>query len=1006
MAQAMNYYLLLGLFDFDNDYVGSADDDPAVKSAIAKALKDKQREWSADSRNPRKASKAGHNLDLSKHAEENLDTMDKRRAAWSDAKTKVEKTIHQQISVFALKGYLLSGELQVIAQAVEKSLGITVKPDTIKTLLPKGMEVREQEAAQGKELKKPSGYSAFHGAEAMLGTYGYASLYDLLGGKRGINKRSSTPSGQWAKWADEDKKSLPNKATTEVADHKKLYELCARTFANDKKRAQYDDYLAYEAMSHVLDQVKQACSVSKKLDTSVGKQYIDQLYEAGSKAGVQITREDASQYLLSCCSKAGIAYAAPDETTVNASPMELCPWCRSLVNKGVTACPDCGGKIMVDCPKCHTANRADSKFCSKCSYDYGNLKQASSLCDEAKVSAAALRFEEAGQLLSQAQGLWPGLEQIAEISAQCQKNKQLIGPIAEKLNNAVKSNRLCEAQQLYADVQRRSPRFSNPALKEQIESGIAAAKALLQQGQNIQNALRAYEACADYPGLASILSANPPKPVAEVIAHTDGAAHRNVITWSPSPTSNATYVLIRKRDGRPLDIADGEELVRTAATSFSDTNVESAQEYCYAVAVVMGPLTSTLTASATVINLFDVSNVSVTASEGSLQVTWSGLPRSAKVEAWRSTGTAPTKPGQGDKVANVVDTGLLDQGLNNGVEYFYTIFASYRTQSGTRYSHGVSCSGIPSAPPEPVGFMLPQLQPNGTFTLEWDQPDEGEVRFYYTTEQPDVSSEDTMSVRDLESRFMPLQVNRTASDRGAFTLPDDSIYHLIAATIKNDVALIGAMTSVSSKKAVEISKIVATGANASVLFDWPDKCERVLLAWRDDRYPASAEEQGASRKLVNKKIYDLNKAIIVEGLSIGKTYYFSLFTQLGSGDSASYSAGSNKTFSFGKAGKVTYRVNAKKFLGKITSATLILESTTDVQACELRVQKSKVPVLRTQGVDVVSVPTQPGQGVHQIDIPTAALSKSLYYKLFFKDKADYDRVDLILAPGTLPEIGK
>lgn len=92
MAQATNYYLLLGLFDFSNDYVGASDDDPAVKAAIAKAIKAKQLEWSTQKlKNPRKAADASKNLELADHAKDNLDTMDKRRAAWNDAKSQVIK---------------------------------------------------------------------------------------------------------------------------------------------------------------------------------------------------------------------------------------------------------------------------------------------------------------------------------------------------------------------------------------------------------------------------------------------------------------------------------------------------------------------------------------------------------------------------------------------------------------------------------------------------------------------------------------------------------------------------------------------------------------------------------------------------------------------------------------------------------------------------------------------------------------------------------------------------
>ena len=114
MAQETNYYLLLGLFNFNDDLVGAADDDPSVKSRIEQATKDRNREWSKDSRNPRLASEANYKLDLAKHAWDNLNSQEKRRQAYDDAKATLEKEVRRFVRLFAVKGYMLPGEITKI----------------------------------------------------------------------------------------------------------------------------------------------------------------------------------------------------------------------------------------------------------------------------------------------------------------------------------------------------------------------------------------------------------------------------------------------------------------------------------------------------------------------------------------------------------------------------------------------------------------------------------------------------------------------------------------------------------------------------------------------------------------------------------------------------------------------------------------------------------------------------------------------------------------------------
>lgn len=1017
MVNETNYYLLLGLFDFANDLVGAADDDPAFEAAFTTAKIEKERQWSAEKvKNSSKASRAGHSLDLLPKAKEHLDTMEKRKAQWEDARNQVEKKIRQQINVFALAhagAYLLQGEVDLVIKKVKKDLDLTIDQTTVQRLAPAGIEIKQgEQAPSGKELARPKGYTIFHNNEGKLAAYGYSDFYDLLGRSRGVTKVRSTPAAQWAKWAEEDKKALPNKATTEVGDRRKLYGECAHIFASEDKRSQYDDYLSYCSLNEVLTEMAEGCSVSKHLDASTAQSYADRMVANGAKHGIVLSGDDAMDYILGRCVKQGIAFAPPEKSrTETETKKEVCFWCGALIDQGLSACPECGGKTQVTCPRCGTVNSVSAKFCTKCSMDFGNLGRASSLCDEAGSAIDQLNFDQAEQLLDDAEHLWKSLPDIAMVRARLERGREQFGPLAKQLKDAVSANRLVEARQLCKDIQSRAPQFEIPELTERIDAGIGTAKSIMDQldlaHPDVRAVVRAFEACADYPGLAAALVSNPPQAVEQINVEVQPDRRCNIITWKPSSTGSASYLLVRKEGSRPLDIHDGEELTSTAGTSFTDYDLQANTNYCYAVATVLGPLTSDLTSSQPVRNLFDVHAIEVSVSEGSIQIRWAGPPKPSEVEVWRDERSAPGKPGMGSQVTNIAEGGLLDRGLKNGVTYYYTIFAKYHTSDGTiAYSPGQTCSGVPSAPPDPIEFMLPRLNADGSFELQWDKPDQGEARFYYSLEESGLVAGETMPVSTLEGRVLPLGLKSTGADQGTFSLPDDRVYRLIAATICNDTALVGCSTMVTTKRAVSITKIMDSGANVDILFDWPKDSENVLLTWRTDRFPAAVGEKGADSKLVNKKTYDLRQAIELEGLDLGITYYFSLFAQLGKGGSVSYSAPSNMTFSFGGGGKARYRIETKSFLGKIKSAKLILVSEVALPASTLRIQKASIPVFAGQGIELFQVPAQGESGAWTFDLPTQILSKGLFYRLFFDDPSAYDRIDLQLEPGVYPEIGK
>ncbi|PAU68392.1 zinc ribbon domain-containing protein [Bifidobacterium criceti] len=1023
MAQD-NLYVMLDIFDFDDDLVGTADDDPRVRGIIDNAWTTKEAQWSKDkTKNARKASKASNYLEQAQKRRSELDTMQARRDAWDAAKRSIDAVINKQIGLFSMRGYLLTEELGKIAEIASKATGVNVPVGAVQSLVPSGIEVREHEGAQGKELPVPKDASKYSNTESLLETYHYEDLYALLdapqqpeGMGRGLGgKITHQPAATLKAWAEADKHKLPTKSTTIVGDHNKLFQKCCDVFADEDSKRAYDEYLAYRALRKIIDEAAMVASVSKKLDSATVAGFVRKMQESASRLGRTLSAEDADAYLQYMCSQKGITYASSvsgGTNTAAAVQYEVCPWCGAFMDPGVKSCTECGGRIFITCPNCGSENRADVKYCAKCGFDYGNLRRAQQVVDEATGSIEALRFDEAEQLLDTAETLWKSMPEIAQRRTVLEARRTQIGPLSDQLHDAIEHHAFHTAKQLYEDIGRRAPDFTDAQLLERINAGIAAAETIMKQAgptPGVDVALRVYEACADYPGLSAILAANPPKPAGAVHVRADGVRRANVVSWDASATADAVYKVIRKAGSRPLDEHDGDEVERTAGTSATDTTIEPNTVYYYAVIATLGPLSAAMSLAEPVVNYFDVKDPQLVAEDGAIRIAWSGVPKNADVEVWRATGTdAPARrPGEGDRVSNIIGGGLQDTGLRNGTAYQYTLFAVYMDADGQRrYSQGVCVGGIPLSPPEPIEFVIPQLMPDDTFTLQWDAPNDGESRFFLAREDVGYSLGDSVPLRELASSYDELHVVSTGPDSGTFTLPDDAVYHLIPATVKEDTAFIGAVSTVTKRKVVSIDKITDSSGDAVIMFDWPQAdCVRVLLAWRTDHYASGPNERGSSRKMVNKKTYDLLKAIKVEGLANKTTYYFSLFAQLGEGDAISYSAPSNRSFSFGKSDTVTYRVETSTFLGRIRSAKLVVESTGDVPPSELRVSKDMVPAFATQGACVLEVPQQSGAGRHEFPLPPSVLRKGQCYKLFFKDDDDYNHVDLILQAGISPEIG-
>jgi len=314
MDASTNYYLLLGIFDPDDDLSGTSDADPEVMESIRHAISDKQLESGRASRNPRKAIQleGKRRLDLLQHAETALDTQAKRERQFDEALAIVDTAMAKHVGNFASKGFIAAPEIGLIVDRIADETGYAPTPITVRSFARrKHIDIRRT-AAPSDALKpiEPPKPDSFHDYEAIrphLDVCGVDDLYTFLGG---------SPQTCWYKSAFELRgdarerfEAMPRKHDTLTEARTKLFRCCIdRTFASERSKSDYDAYLQYLMMMRVLEDAGEACAYTKTMESAnQAPHFIRMLRDASGTAGTLVSAATAAGYLLWYCRAHDIA---------------------------------------------------------------------------------------------------------------------------------------------------------------------------------------------------------------------------------------------------------------------------------------------------------------------------------------------------------------------------------------------------------------------------------------------------------------------------------------------------------------------------------------------------------------------------------------------------------------------------------------------------------------------------------------------------------------------------
>lgn len=230
-------------------------------------------------------------------------------------------------------------------------------------------------------------------------------------------------------------------------------------------------------------------------------------------------------------------------------------------------------------------------------------------------------------------------------------------------------------------------------LEQEIEQAIEKAKTFYNQAKSTKNekdilelCARAYDVCADLPGIKELIPV--PGNVTGFKVLPNAVSQMNIISWDIVDDHSIRYVVVRSRTGWIQNLSDGQIIFRGSTSSYADNDIEAATLYYYNVFAERADVYSK---GATgdfkeVINFFEIQRAAITAAESSLNVTWDILPNNATAEIYEVQ-----ENGMECHIASSTANNYLITNLENEKTYQYRVSLSYLVAGKNRKRRGNYC---------------------------------------------------------------------------------------------------------------------------------------------------------------------------------------------------------------------------------------------------------------------------------------------------------------------------
>lgn len=823
----------------------------------------------------------------------------------------------------------------------------------------------------------------------------YASLYDFLGLTPGSTCETLHQVATAKQTEFRQDKQHPRE------DHKQLAGHCLSLFdrkdVTEAKRQAYDRALAQASYAQLDELIDLA-----GLDGHIQAEEFESLLQTAAEKGLALDR--TKEYILARSKAKRWTVTLPQHSTLER--MERCGACGIYNAPGGKNCHDCGFPMSVSCPGCGRAAASSARSCGQCGFALADMPNALPALGLARDALAQDDFKQAEAHLRQAARYWPGHPQLGGLEQALGQRRAQLEDLLDSLDQTLRARRYYAARALLSELKKAAPTHAALSHQALVDKQIAAAEACLQQlagctttaakVQAFQAALLAADDCeAARQGLIS----HPPDAPAEL--RLSVSADRIGLSWqAPAGNEALRYRVLRKFHSPLLHGNDGEILTETAQLRYDDLSPPGGESCYYAVFSLRERSCSVRGAGAGPgVLLPEVAELSLVTLDGGLQLRWQLPARARGVEIWRSEGRAPARAGEGQLLAGASAEGLLDTGLVNDRLYGYRICVRYSLPSGETRTAGLTCSGMPVSPPQPLRGLKAERR-GEAWQLSWPQPDQGALRLFWSERAPAVPEQQPMEIQALAQHGREVPLSDTGST--LWQAPSLPVVHLWPVTVRGNLAVKGQTLCLTNLMPVSRLRGESRADKVYLEWDWPADCQQVLILWHPTRPPAGPEDTGARREHCTRAYYEQHGACILPKV---QSAWYSVHAMAALQDQTIFAAGASLHLQPTTRQKVSYRIQGGSGLARLFSQPprLVLEADTDVTLPALvLVARAGRPPLRSgdgrQLCEIAAGTRLDARRPHQVPISAADLPARSYARLFFADEADHDAVQLLMPP--------
>lgn len=979
-----NYYLLLEL-PYD-----PPEQDQARIDAVIRA---KQAEWTKLRIHPSKGPLAKKYLSQLNDIKKSMADPEFRKATAKAAKilklkeqSEKFKKLDAKIAILSAKGKIFDA---VFKKLVKQFPTLTEAEIKIRIKVP--IVADEKEDMSGPSAKPLDSTNAKRIA-ATLSLVKKTSLYDFLE----LTPKSSIKTLQQT--AKEKEAALRKYATKNdpITAGLALAGECHIQFKSEDNRQRYDATLTQEKLSG-LDELIEIAGETGCVEPAA----FDALIKKASEVG--LNKSEARRRILGISREKGWAVQVPEKSS--ATEMVHCGICGILNRPGDNNCFRCGNPLELDCPQCGKKQPSNQQACSKCGFFLGDVPNALILLKKAKLSMTHGALPEAALLLAQAQGFWPGHQEIEQTLKTVTETRKSVDDAVDAIFQKINQRNYYAARKSLQNLRRLAPNDPNLSQEAGIDARIRAAEAHLAKARAVSDdndRIKQYTAAiaeardcqAAVDGMAKL----PPKQV----AHLKIAIHTTTVSlsWPASPSQGElSYKVVRKIGAPPANAEDGDEIVLTEQLKTNDTRPIIGSDCYYGIFTLRGQASSRQGALAgPVMITAAVANLQIIAADQCATLTWTPPSQATEIEVWRKNGpTPPNQSGDGHKLPAVRRDGVTDTGLKNDQLYSYRICAIFTDGKGVKQcSPPLTCQTRPLTPPKPVKNLTLKIIDN-KLRMNWTPPKTGTVLFFSTGTESAHQCGDQLTADQVHKLGTGITVQQSGSCTTNITF--QWLITVVPVTVQGEAAVVGLAATITSVNDIDGLTGQVAYDNIILEWQWPSGTKKVVVIYRQDTYATSATENGGIRTVVSMREYAQHNGFVIHKPRDGD-YYFTVFVMAEGDKGTIYSSGRQCHLLKGVVQEISYRIEIEKSLfGKIKSGRLVLHA--EKNNCNLPpvvlVQKAaRLPLEKSDGIAVLTLHGQRLQQPQQIEhLSSKALKKNHFLRLFFEDDSHYESYRLL-----------